>query len=405
MIVGVPTEIFPGENCVALTPAATKKLVKLGLEVTIEAGAGVKAGFPDSEYSDAGAKLANSRSDVFGSADVLCQMKGPGANPETGASDLESLRDGQIVIAFHEPLLAHDTTKSLAQRGVCAVSMELVPRITRAQSMDALSSMATVAGYKGVLLAAKQLPRFFPMFMTAAGTVSPAKVLVLGAGVAGLQAIATAKRLGAVVSSYDVRPVVKEQVESLGAKFIELDIETEGAEDSGGYAKEQSEDFIARQQAAMAEVIAAQHVIITTAAIPGRPSPILVTETMVQGMEPGSVIVDLASERGGNCALTQPGETITAHGVTIMGPVNLPTTMAYHASQMYANNVITLLKEFLKDGELVIDMENDVIEGCVVCTSGEIVHPRVRELNGLAPIEKVEKIEKPAAESNEGGAS
>lgn len=399
MIVGVPTEIFPGENCVALTPAATKQLIKLGLEVTIEAGAGTKAGFPDAEYSAAGAKLAPSRSDVFGSADVICQMKGAGANPETGSSDLELLRSGQLVIAFHEPLLALDTTKKVAGKGVSAVSMELVPRITRAQSMDALSSLATVAGYKGVLLAASTLPRFFPMFMTAAGTVAPAKVLVLGAGVAGLQAIATAKRLGGVVSGYDVRPVVREQVESLGAKFIELDIETEGAEDSGGYAKEQSEDFIARQQAAMAEVIAAQHVIITTAAIPGRPSPILVTEEMVRGMAPGSVIVDLASERGGNCALTQPGETIVAHGVTIMGPVNLATTMPYHASQMYASNVTTLLKEFLKDGQLEIDMGNDVVEGCLVCTGGEIVHPRVRELAGLAPLEK------PASASDEGGAS
>ncbi|MBW2713956.1 MAG: NAD(P) transhydrogenase subunit alpha, partial [Deltaproteobacteria bacterium] len=304
--------------------------------MTIEAGAGVKAGFPDAEYSEVGAKLAVSRADVFSSADVICQVKSPGANPDAGASDLDQFRSGQVVIGFHEPLLAHDATKSLAERGVSAVSMELVPRISRAQSMDALSSMATVAGYKGVLLAASELPRFFPMFMTAAGTVAPAKVLVLGAGVAGLQAIATAKRLGAVVSGYDVRPVVREQVESLGAKFVELDIETEGAEDSGGYAKEQSDEFIARQQAAMAEVIAAHHVIITTAAIPGRPSPILVTEDMVRGMEPGSVIVDLASERGGNCALTQPGETTQAHGVTIMGPVNLPTTMPYHASQMYS---------------------------------------------------------------------
>lgn len=403
MIVGVPTETFPGENCVALTPASTKQLIKLGLEVTIEAGAGIKAGFPDAEYSDAGAKLASSRADVFGSADVICQMKGAGANPEKGAADFDLLRSGQLVIAFHEPLLAHDATKQLAAKGVSAVSMELVPRISRAQSMDALSSLATVAGYKGVLLGASQLPRFFPMFMTAAGTVSPAKVLVLGAGVAGLQAIATAKRLGAVVSGYDVRPVVREQVESLGAKFIELEIETEGAEDSGGYAKEQSEEFIARQQAAMAEVIAAQHVIITTAAIPGRPSPILVTEEMVKGMAPGSVIVDLASERGGNCALTQPGKTTVAHGVTIMGPVNLPTTMAYHASQMYSSNVTTLLKEFLKEGELEIDMENDVIEGCLVCTGGEIIHPRVREIVGLAPLEK--PTEKPASESNEGGES
>jgi len=405
MIVGVPKETLPGERCVALTPAAVKQLAKIGLEVAIEAGAGEAAGFPDAAYAEEGAKLVSSRDELFATVEAICQVKSLGGNPDAGKGDLDRFRQGQAVIAFHEPLTAHEETKALAARGVTAISMELIPRITRAQSMDALSSQATVAGYKGVLLAASTLPRFFPMFMTAAGTISPAKALVVGAGVAGLQAIATAKRLGAVVSGYDVRPVVKEQIESLGAKFVELDLGTEDAEDAGGYAKEQSEDFAARQQAALGEVVASHQVVITTAAIPGKRSPVIVTEEMVRGMEPGSVIVDLASERGGNCALTRPGETIVAHGVTIIGPINLPTTMPYHASQMYANNIVNLLKEIVKEGQLDLDPSNEIVEGTVVCRGGEIVHARVRELMELPPLAKPAAAETSAEADSEGGAS
>ncbi len=405
MIVGVPRETLPGERCVALTPAAVKQLGKIGLEVQVEAGAGEAAGFPNSVYQEAGATICPTRDEVFAKADIVCQMKGFGANPEEGKEDLPRLRSGQILFGFQEPLLAYAETKQLAEKGVTSFSMELIPRITRAQSMDALSSMATVQGYKGVLIGASELPRFFPMFMTAAGTIAPAKVLVIGAGVAGLQAIATAKRLGGVVSGYDVRPVVKEQVESLGAKFVELDLGTEDAEDAGGYAKEQGEDFAQRQQAAMAEVVAAHHVVVTTAAIPGKPSPKILTAAMVQGMEPGSVIVDLASERGGNCELTKPGEKVVAHGVSIIGAVDLPSTMPYHASQMYATNLVNLLKELVTDGELAVDRDNEIVEGTLVCHGGEVVHARVRELMGLPPLPKVEKADALASESTEGRAN
>jgi len=401
MIVGIPKETLPGEHCVAAAPSALKQLAKLGLEVMIEPGAGERAGFPDHVYVEHGAKVAASRDEVFAQAQIICQMKGLGANPEAGRDDLSRMRQGQSVIAFHEPLMAFEEVKALARAGVTAISMELIPRISRAQSMDALSSMATVSGYKGVLLAASQLPRFFPMFMTAAGTISPAKVMVVGAGVAGLQAIATAKRLGAVVSGYDVRPVVKEQIESLGAKFVELNVAVDDAEDAGGYAKEQSKEFLARQQAALADIVAMQQVVVTTAAVPGRRSPVIITAAMVERMEPGSVIIDLASERGGNCELTKPGEIIVAHGVTIMGPINLPSTMPYHASQMYGNNVTNLLKEFIKDGSLELDFKNEVISGTIVCHNGEIVHPRVRELAGLPalPAQDVGQTD------SEGGAS
>ena len=383
MIAGVPKETLPGERGVALTPAAAKQIIGAGLEVVVESGAGLGAGFPDEAYAEAGATAGAGRDEVFATAGVICQMKGYGANPDAGEPDVARFRSGQIAIGFQEPLTAHEQTMALAERGVGLLAMELIPRITRAQSMDALSSMATVAGYKGVLLAANEFPRFFPMFMTAAGTVTPARVLVVGVGVAGLQAIATAKRLGAVVSAYDVRPAVKEQVESLGGKFVELDLATEDAEDAGGYAKAQDADFYARQQASMSDVIAAHQVVITTAAVPGRRSPVLVTASMVERMEPGSIIVDLASERGGNCEVTKPGETITYHDVTVVGPVNLTATMPYHASFMYGNNVAKLVKHLAQDGEIALDTSDEITRETLVCNDGEIVHPRVRELVGL----------------------
>ena len=344
----------------------------------METGAGARAGFPDSDYTEKGVRIV-SRAEVFASAAVLLQVRSPGANPETGAEDLALMRRGQIVIGFGEPLTALDAARSLAERGVTFLAMELMPRITRAQSMDALSSMATIAGYKAVLIAADNLPRMFPMLMTAAGTVAPARVLVIGAGVAGLQAIATARRLGAVVSGYDIRAAVKEQVESLGARFVVLEIENAAAEDKGGYAKAMGEEFYRRQREAMANVLAGQNVVITTAAVPGRKAPILITAGMTERMAPGSLIVDIAAERGGNCELTRPGEVVERNGVSILGPLNLPSTIPYHASQMYAKNIATFLKYLVKDGQLVLNREDEIVRETLVTNEGEVVHPRVRE--------------------------
>jgi NAD(P) transhydrogenase subunit alpha len=380
MIVGVPTETFPGERRIATIPAVVPALIKAGLEVVIEAGAGVSAGFLDAAYADKGARVASGRAQLFADADVILQVRALGANPVDGRADLELLTPGQIVIGFSEPLGEPQAARDLAARGVTAFSMELIPRITRAQSMDALSSMATIAGYKAVLLAAETLPRMFPMLMTAAGTITPARLFVVGAGVAGLQAIATARRLGAKVEAYDVRPAVKEQVESLGATFVDLPLDTDGSEDTAGYAKAQDEAFYARQRDMMTRVVAASDVVITTALIPGRPAPVLVTDEMVAGMTPGSVMVDLAAERGGNVEPSRPDETVVAHGVTILGPTNLPATVPFHASQMYAKNVSTLLLHLVHDGTLRIDLEDEITQGTLVSRDGDVVHPRVRDL-------------------------
>jgi H+-translocating NAD(P) transhydrogenase subunit alpha len=384
IIVGFVAESFPGERRVAMVPGAISVLNKTGVEFLMEPGAGAAAGFPDSEYVEKGVRLAAHREEVFQTAEVILQVRGPGANPETGAADLAMLRSGQTAIGFGEALTAGDAPQALAQRGVNFLAMELMPRITRAQSMDALSSMATIAGYKAVLLAADNLPRMFPMLMTAAGTVAPARILVIGAGVAGLQAIATARRLGGVVSGYDIRAVVKEQIESLGARFVVLEVEAAGAEDKGGYAKAMTEEFYARQRELLGAVLAQQNVVITTAAVPGRKAPILITRAMVEQMTPGSLIVDIAAERGGNCELTRPGETIVTGGVTIMGPLNLPSTIPYHASQMYAKNIATFLKYLVKDGKLALSPEDEIVRETLVTQGGQVVHPRVREVLGLS---------------------
>ncbi len=369
----------------AMVPGALGVLNKTGAEIMMEAGAGERAGFPDSDYAEKGVRLA-SRDEVFEQADVILQVRSPGANPDMGGRDVARFRRGQTVIGFGEPLTAADAARALADRGVSFLAMELMPRITRAQSMDALSSMATIAGYKSVLIAADSLPRMFPMLMTAAGTVSPARVLVIGAGVAGLQAIATARRLGAVVSGYDIRAAVKEQVESLGARFVVLEIEAAGAEDKGGYAKAMGEEFYRRQRELMAAVLAQQHVVITTAAVPGKRAPILITRDMVARMAPGSVIVDIAAERGGNCELTRPGEEVEAGGVRIFGPLNVPSTIPYHASQMYAKNIGTFLKYLIKDGQIALTRDDEIVRETLVTHGGEIVHPRVRELMGLQTV-------------------
>ncbi len=378
MIVGVPKETYPNERRVALIPATVPSLTRAGLEVVVEPGAGSEAGFPDAAFEAKGARIANDRADVFSQADLILQVRALGANPEAGRSDLPLFREGQAVIGFCDPLLAHESTSLLAQAGVTLLSMEMMPRITRAQSMDALSSMATIAGYKAVLVAADSLPRMFPMMMTAAGTVAPAKVFIVGAGVAGLQAISTARRLGAVVEAYDVRPAVKEQVMSLGAKFVELELESTESEDAGGYAKELGEEFYRKQREMMARVVAASSVVITTAAIPGKQAPVLVTTEMVESMEPGSVVVDLAAERGGNCELTRPDESVRHQGVTILGPLNLASTVPYHASQMYAKNISTFLLHLVKDGSLVLDMDDEITAGTLVTRSGEVIHPMLK---------------------------
>jgi H+-translocating NAD(P) transhydrogenase subunit alpha len=382
LTVGVVRESAPRERRVALVPGAVAVLGKTGAELVIEAGAGVSAGFLDSEYREKGVSIA-SRAEVFQRAQVLLQVRTPGANAEAGAADLAQYGRSQTIIGFAEPLTALDAAQSLAQRGVNLLAMELMPRITRAQSMDALSSMATVAGYKAVLLAADALPRMFPMLMTAAGTVAPARVLVIGAGVAGLQAIATARRLGAVVSGYDVRAAVKEQVESLGARFVVLDLPSDAAEDKGGYAKALGEEFYRRQRELMGEVLAEQNVVITTAAVPGKKAPVLITREMAARMAPGSVIVDIAAERGGNCELTRAGETVEAGGVRILGPVNLASEVPYHASQMYAKNIATFLKYLIKEGKLALDRQDEIVRETLVTLDGEVVHARVRELLGL----------------------
>jgi len=386
--VGILSESSPGERRVAMVPGAVSVFNKAGAELILESGAGVAAGFPDAEYAEKGVRLAD-RAEVFASADVILQVRSPGANPEAGEADLVRFRRGQVVIGFGEPLTSVEAARALADYGVSFLAMELMPRSTRAQSMDALSSMATIAGYKAVLIAADALPRMFPMLMTAAGTVAPARVLVIGAGVAGLQAIATARRLGAVVSGYDIRSVVKEQIESLGARFVVLDMGEMAAEDKGGYAKAMGEDFYRRQREQLAKVLAEQQVVITTAAVPGKKAPVLITAEMAAHMAPGSVIVDIAAERGGNCELTRPGETVEAGGVRIIGPLNLPSTIPYHASQMYAKNIATFVKYLVKDGRLALNQEDEIVRETLVTHGGEVVHARVRELMGLPAMQAV----------------
>ena len=382
LTVGVPRETFPGERRVALTPRSSEALGKLGANVLIEESAGLQAGFPDEQYVAKGARSAT-RAEVFQQSDIIVQVRTLGANPSQGRADLASLRDGQIVIGMGEPLTAVEEAAELARAGVSFFALELLPRITRAQSMDVLSSMATISGYRAVLLAAEALPKLFPMLMTAAGTITAAKVLILGAGVAGLQAIATARRLGAVVSAYDVRSAVKEQIESLGAKFVVLDLETTASEGQGGYAKAMDEEFYRRQRALLTDVIREQDVLITTAAVPGRKAPILVTAEMASAMAGGSVIVDIAAERGGNCELTRPGETFVHQGISILGPLNLPSSAPYHASQMYGSNIASFLKLMIVKGELKMNREDEIIRETLVTHGREVVNPRVAELLGL----------------------
>ncbi len=369
MILGVPKETVLGERRVALVPELVPRLTKAGLEVLVQPGAGTAAGYLDQSYVEKGARI---EPDIFGEAGILLKVQ-----PPTG-DEIGKLKEGATLIAFLQPYSSIREIQALAGRKITAFAMELMPRITRAQAMDALSAMSTIAGYKAVLIAANHLPKFFPLLMTAAGTMTPARVFVIGAGVAGLQAIGTAKRLGAVVEAYDTRPAVKEQVESLGAKFVELGLETKDAEDKTGYAKAQSEDFYQKQQQMMSQYVGAADAVIPTALVPGKRAPVLVTEEMVRGMRPGSVIVDLAAEQGGNCALTEPGTQIVKHGVVIIGPTNLPSTMPFHASQMYARTVTNFLMHILKDGSVHLDLSDQLTRDPLVTHEGEILHEVVK---------------------------
>ncbi len=387
MIVGVPKEIYPKERRVALVPAVIPNLKKAGLDIVVEAGAGIEAGYPDSEYAAKGASVVASRAEIFQTSDIIVQFLVHGANDKNGSLDLPMMRNGQVILGFVRPLGTIATLQEIANRGVTAFSVELMPRTTRAQSMDALSSMATICGYKAVVLAANTLPRMFPMLTTAAGTIAPARVLIIGAGVAGLQAIATARRLGAVASAYDMRPAAKEQVQSLGGRFVELPIEAKDAQDARGYGKAQDESFYQKQRELLGKTIAESDVVITAAVIPGKKSPVLVTKDMVEKMAPGSVIVDLAAERGGNCELTKPDEIIVEHNVTIIGEFNLAATVPYHASALYARNVSAFLQHLVKDGKLQLDLKDEIMRETLVTQGGEVVNARVREFLGLPALQ------------------
>jgi NAD(P) transhydrogenase subunit alpha len=377
MKIAIAKEIEVGERRVAVIPDTVARLVKQGLEVLVEAGAGERAYFTDADYEAAGARLVHDAAQLWGEADILLKVTPP-QEREDGQLEVNMLREGAVLISFLNPLGDPQGIQRLAERQVTAFSMEMIPRTSRAQSMDALSSQAGVAGYKAALIAAAALPKFFPMLTTAAGTIAPAKVFIMGAGVAGLQAIATARRLGAVVEAFDIRPAVKEEVQSLGAKFVEVKLE-EDTVAAGGYAKEVSEAAKQRSREVVTEHVRHSDVVITTAQVPGRKAPLLVTEEMVNQMKPGSVIVDLAAEQGGNCACTEPGKDVVHHGVTIIGTINLPASMPIHASQMYAKNLLTLVQYLVKDGALQLNFEDDIVNSACVVHAGEIRNQRVRE--------------------------
>ncbi len=387
MKVAVLRETYPGERRVALMPACVSRLAKAGVEVLVEEGAGSAAGVSDGEFAQKGANLVGDRAVLF-SSDVILQVRSFGANKEAGREDLSRLTDRSLVIGTCDPLGDPESIAEMARTGAGVFALEMIPRITRAQMMDVLSSQATIAGYRAVLLAAIDLPKMFPMLMTAAGTLAATRAFVIGAGVAGLQAIATARRLGAIVHAYDVRPATREQVESLGGKFVQLDLDAAQAEGQGGYAKAMDDEFYKKQRALMTSVVAESDVVITTAAIPGKPSPRLITAAAVEGMAPGSVIVDLAAERGGNCELSQADARVERHGVVIHGPTNLPSEIPYHASQMFSNNVTKFLLNMIEDGQLNLNMEDEIIRETLVCQGGEVTNERLRSLLSLPPREE-----------------
>ncbi len=374
MLVAVPKEIFPDENRVALIPSAVSSLTKAGLEVLMESGAGAACHHADAAYEEAGAKLAPDAQALYQAADIVFKVRPPEPN------EVEQMREGTVLVCLMDAFFKLDLMNQLAAKKISGFGLEFVPRISRAQSMDVLSSMAAIAGYRAVIEAAERLPKYFPMLMTSAGTIAPARVFVIGAGVAGLMAIATAKRLGAVVEAYDTRPVVKEQVESVGAKFVEFDLETAGAEDKGGYAKAQSDEFYRKQREQMKAKVASVDVVITTAAIPGKQAPVLITDDMLQAMQPGSVIVDLAAERGGNTEGAEAGQVVEKHGISIVGYTDYPSRSAIHASQLFAKNITTFLLNMVKEGEFAIDLEDEIVKGALLVHGGEVVHEMIKPL-------------------------
>ena len=374
MLISVPKEIHPGENRIALIPSSVSALTKAGLEVMVESGAGAGCFYSDQAYEEAGAKIAPHAESLYSSADIIFKVRPP------ESAEVDQMREGVVLICLMDAFFRIDLMQQLASKKVSGFGLEFVPRITRAQSMDVLSSMAAIAGYRAVIEAAGMLPKYFPMLMTSAGTITPARVFVIGAGVAGLMAIATAKRLGAVVEAYDTRPVVKEQVESVGAKFVEFDLETEGSEDAGGYAKAQSDDFYKKQQEQMKAKVASVDVVITTAAIPGKQAPVLITDDMLQSMKPGSVIVDLAAERGGNTEGAEAGEVVEKHGIRIVGYTDYPSRSAVHASQLYAKNITTFLLNMVKEGEFTIDLEDEIVSGSLLVHDGRVIHEMIKPL-------------------------
>ncbi len=392
MRITVVKESFPGERRVAIIPTNVPQLAKAGIQVDVEAGAGREAGYPDSLYAQRGATIVADRAELLQSADIIVGVRALGANQEAGLADLGGMKSGATWIGMCDPLGAPEAIKQVAEKNVCLFALELIPRITRAQVMDILSSQATIAGYRAVLLGAVELPKMFPMMMTAAGTLAAARVFVIGAGVAGLQAIATARRLGAIVHAYDVRPATREQIESLGGKFVHLELESDQAEDQGGYAKALGEEFYKKQRELMASVVAESDVVITTAAIPGKPSPLLITAEAVRGMPPGGVIVDLAAERGGNCELSQPDTRVEEHGITILGPTNLPAEVPGHASQMFSNNVTKFLLNMVNDGQLNLNLDDEIIRETLVCRAGQVVHDRIRQMLAMEPLAAAEPV-------------
>ncbi len=391
MKLGLPKESQAGEQRVALIPANIARLLKKNLQVVVESGAGLSAGFTDDDYLAAGASLATSREALLTESDIITLVNCKGSQFDELK---DKLKPEQLIIGMMDPLMHPENVQSIAQTGATAIALELIPRITRAQSMDVLSSMATIAGYKAVIQAAERAPRLFPMMMTAAGTLKPTRAFVMGVGVAGLQACATAKRLGAVVEAYDIRPAAREQILSVGAKPVELDIQAENTETKGGYATEQSDEFIKRQQQAMANVLAQQDIVITTAAIPGRKAPILITKEMLDGMKPGTIIVDLAAETGGNCELTELDKAVNHQGVTIIGPANIASSAANHASQMYGTNLENLLKLLVSDeGELNLDFEDEIVKDTVVSYQEQVINPRIRDLLKLPALNEPKEEE------------
>lgn len=379
MIISIPKEILPGENRVACVPDVAAKLIKAGFEVQIEKDAGLNAGFTNEQYSNAGAKIVEKLEELYANADVVLKVQRPLDHPIAGKNEIDLMKKGTLLISFVYVLHYFEIARKCAEKGIDLISMDMIPRTTLAQKMDVLSSQANLAGYKSVLMAANELGKIFPLMMTAAGTISPAKVVIMGAGVAGLQALGTAKRLGAVVEVSDIRPAVKEEVQSLGGKFIEVETD-ENMQDAGGYAKEASAEFLQKQKEVIFKHVTEADIVITTALVPGKKAPVLVTEEMVKKMRPGSVVLDMATEFGGNCEISEKGKTIKKYGVTIIGEPNIASLVPYHASDMYSKNILNLIQHIGKEGKITLKLEDEIVKGALITHNGEVINPRVKEL-------------------------